>query len=83
MLLPVLNQRARVILDSYNHLRGPVTAPLNTSAVMHGIPDAGELSHEQQHMEDCAVCPTMRQPGGLACDGMWMCCLICLAPQMI
>jgi hypothetical protein len=42
MLLPVLNNRAYAILDSYNHLRGPVTAPVNVTAVLKGIPDAGE-----------------------------------------
>ena len=42
-LLPVLNRRAYVILDSYNHKRGPVTAPLNVSAILAGLPDAGEL----------------------------------------
>lgn len=40
-LLPVLNRRAYVILDSYNHKRGPVTAPLNVTAIMAGLPDAG------------------------------------------
>ncbi|KAL4432396.1 hypothetical protein ABPG77_001695 [Micractinium sp. CCAP 211/92] len=39
-LLPVLNRRAYVILDSYNHKRGPVTAPLNVTAIMAGLPDA-------------------------------------------
>ncbi|EFN59047.1 expressed protein [Chlorella variabilis] len=48
VLLPVLNQRAHVILDSYNHLRGPVTTPLNTSAVMRGIPDAEAASEEEE-----------------------------------
>ena len=43
LLLPVLNQRAHEILNSYNHLRGPVTAPLNISAVAAGLPDAGAL----------------------------------------
>lgn len=42
-LLPVLNRRAYVILDSYNHKRGPVTEPLNVSAVLAGRPDAGGL----------------------------------------
>jgi hypothetical protein len=44
LLLPVLNQRAHAILASYNHLRGPVTAPLNATAVAAGVPDAGALA---------------------------------------
>lgn len=41
VLLPVLNHRAHEILDSYNHLRGPVAAPLNVTAILQGLPDAG------------------------------------------
>lgn len=40
-LLPVLNKRAHLLLDSYNHLRGPVTAPVNVTAIMAGKGDAG------------------------------------------
>ena len=49
LLLPVLNQRAHEILNSYNHLRGPVTAPLNVTAVAAGLPDAGAQSGECAH----------------------------------
>ncbi|KAL4430719.1 hypothetical protein ABPG75_005975 [Micractinium tetrahymenae] len=45
-LLPVLNRRAYVILDSYNHKRGPVTVPLNVSAILAGLPDAEAADKE-------------------------------------
>lgn len=41
-LLPVLNKRAHLLLDSYNKLRGVVATPLNVSAVVEGQPDPGE-----------------------------------------
>lgn len=44
----MLNNRAYAILDSYNHLRGPVTAPVNVTAVLKGIPDAGEWLRGRQ-----------------------------------
>ena len=40
-LLPVLNKRAHLLLDSYNKLRGVVATPLNVSAVVAGQPDPG------------------------------------------
>ena len=35
-LLPVLNRRAHLLLDSFNKLRGPVAQPLNVTAVLAG-----------------------------------------------
>lgn len=40
VLLPVLNHRAYEILNSYNHLRDPVSVPLNVTAILAGQPDA-------------------------------------------
>lgn len=40
----MLNKRAHLLLDSYNHLRGPVATPLNVSAVLAGKGDAGALA---------------------------------------
>ncbi len=70
-LLPVLNKRAHLLLDSYNKLRGAVATPLNVSAVVEGQPDPGAcLGRCSGH-----ACCGGDMPGGSMClHGLPLCC---------